>query len=148
MISISQRHAALRAMLQEADGGAMIAGVVGSAVSPAVSRSCYGADIVGVRGGSEGGGRSGRCRRVGVSGRDVGDWRRLGWGWVFWHRQQTPKKPKGPLRCPEIFFHRGHSRQEGGYQEAPPAPRGREGRPKSNVPPENTGPRPAELGKN
>ena len=34
----------------------MIAGVVGSAVSPAVSRSCYGADIVGVHGGSEGGG--------------------------------------------------------------------------------------------
>ena len=34
----------------------MIAGVVGSAVSPAVSRSWYRADIVGVRGGSEGGG--------------------------------------------------------------------------------------------
>ena len=54
--SIGQRHAALRARLQEADGGAMIAGVVGSAVSPAVSRSWYRADIVGVRGGSEGGG--------------------------------------------------------------------------------------------
>ena len=34
MISICQRHTALRARLQEADGGAMIAGVVGSAVSP------------------------------------------------------------------------------------------------------------------
>ena len=34
----------------------MIAGVVGSDVSPAVSRSWYGAGIVGVRGGSEGGG--------------------------------------------------------------------------------------------
>ena len=55
MIFISQRHAALRARLQEADGGAMIAGVVGSAVSPAVSRSWYGAGIAGVRGGSEGG---------------------------------------------------------------------------------------------
>ena len=39
IISISQRHAALRARMQEADGGAMIAGVVGSAVSPAVSQS-------------------------------------------------------------------------------------------------------------
>ena len=56
MISSSQRHAALRARMQEADGGAMIAGVVDSAVSPAVSRSWYGAGIVGVRGGSEGGG--------------------------------------------------------------------------------------------
>ena len=56
IISICQRHTALRARLQEADGGAMIAGVVGSAVSPAVSRSWYGAGIVGVRGGSEGGG--------------------------------------------------------------------------------------------
>ena len=34
----------------------MIAGVVGSSVSPAVSRSWYGAGIVGVRGGREGGG--------------------------------------------------------------------------------------------
>ena len=56
IISISQRHAALRARLREADGGAMIAGVVGSAVSPAVSRSWYGAGIVSVRGGSKGGG--------------------------------------------------------------------------------------------
>ena len=56
MISISQRYAALRARLQEADGGAMIAGVVGSAVSPALSRSWFGSGIVGVRGGSEGGG--------------------------------------------------------------------------------------------
>ena len=39
MISICQPHNALRARLQEADGGAMIAGVVGSAGSPAVSRS-------------------------------------------------------------------------------------------------------------
>ena len=65
IISISQRHAALRARLQEADGGAMIAGVVGSAVFPAVSRSWYGAGIVGVRGGSEGGG--GAAAGAGVS---------------------------------------------------------------------------------
>ena len=78
IFSISQQHAALRARLQEADGGAMIAGVVGSVVSPAASRSWYGAGIVSVRGGSEGGGRSGRCRRVGVSCRDVGFWRRIG----------------------------------------------------------------------
>ena len=56
MISISQRHAALRARLREADGGALIAGVFGSAVFPAVSRSWYGAGIVGVCGGSKGGG--------------------------------------------------------------------------------------------
>ena len=55
IISISQRHAALRVRMQEADGGEMIAGVVGRAVSPAVSRSRYAAGIVGVRGGSEGG---------------------------------------------------------------------------------------------
>ena len=35
MISICQRHATLRASLQGADGGAVIACVVGSAVSPA-----------------------------------------------------------------------------------------------------------------
>ena len=56
MISISPRHAVLRARQQEVDGGAMNAGVAGSAVSPAVSRSWYGAGILGVRGGSEGGG--------------------------------------------------------------------------------------------
>ena len=78
IISISQRHASLRARLQGADGGAVISGVVGSADSPAVSRSWYGADIVGVRGGSEGRGRSGRCRRVGFSCRDVGFWRWMG----------------------------------------------------------------------
>ena len=56
MISICQRHTALRARLQEADGDAVIASFVGSAVSPAVSRSWCGAGIIGVRGGSEGGG--------------------------------------------------------------------------------------------
>ena len=56
MIFISQRHAALR-RLPEANGGATIASVVGGAVSPAVSPSWYGAGIVGVRGGSEGGGQ-------------------------------------------------------------------------------------------
>ena len=55
IISISQRHAALRARLQEADGGAIFADVVGSAVSPPVPRSWSGAGIVGIRGGSEGG---------------------------------------------------------------------------------------------
>ena len=64
MISISQRHAALHARLQEADGGAMIADVVGSAVSPAVSRSWYGVGIAGVRGGSE---RGGAATGAGVS---------------------------------------------------------------------------------
>ena len=78
MISISQRHAALRARLHKADVGAVIAGVVGSAVSPVVSQGWYGAGIVGVRGGSEGGGRSGRCGRVGDSCRDVGFWRWMG----------------------------------------------------------------------
>ena len=60
MISISQRRAALLvARLKEADGGAMITGVVASAVSPAVSRSTYGAGIVGVRGAAvKGGGAS------------------------------------------------------------------------------------------
>ena len=42
MISISQRHAALRARLQEADGGATFASVVGNAVSPPVPRSWSG----------------------------------------------------------------------------------------------------------
>ena len=61
MISISQRHAVPRASLREADGGAMIAGVVGSAVSPAVSRSWYVADMVDVSGGSKGGGAAARA---------------------------------------------------------------------------------------
>ena len=56
MISISPRHAVLRARLREADRGAMIAGAVGSAVSPAVWRSWYEAGTVGVRGGSKKGG--------------------------------------------------------------------------------------------
>ena len=63
-ISISQRHAALRARLREADGGAMTADVVGSAVSAAVSRSWYGAGIVGVCGGSK---RGGAAAGAGVS---------------------------------------------------------------------------------
>ena len=76
----------------------------------------------------KGGGRSGRCRGDGGRCRYVGLWRRMGRGWVVWRRQPAPRKPKGPLRGTQIFFHRGHSRQKGVYQEDHLAPRGREGR--------------------
>ena len=67
IISVSQRHAALRARLQEAEGGAMFAGVVGNVVSPLVPRSWSGAGIVGVRGVRGGSERGGAAGGAGVS---------------------------------------------------------------------------------
>ena len=89
------------------------------------------------------GGGSDRCRCVGVSYRDVD----------FWLRRETilgslappteAQESQRPTPGPSDFFRCGHGRQEGAYEGAHPAPRGRDGRPQCNVPPKSTGPRPA-----
>ena len=58
-----------------------------------------------------------------------------------------PTDAQEGLWGPQIVFYRGHSRQEGVYQEAHPAPRGREGRPQCNVSPEKHRPDACRPGK-